>query len=120
MDVALTSVCCVQLPSSGITAVRKVRGAKAQSTESKRRDKLFDTLTNFYRNAKDQRRQESTAAKHTGKSQFEYLLDIHIFIPLCPVFFFLYSSSILYVLHCAYLEVKLICTLDGAVDNCTP
>lgn len=48
-----------------MAAVRKVRGARAQSTESKRRDKLFDTLTKFYRNAKDQRKLASAAAKHT-------------------------------------------------------
>lgn len=72
VNVVLTSVCCVQHPSSGISAVRKVRGARAQSTESRRRDKLLDTLTHFYNNAKDQRRQISTAAKHTWKSQFPY------------------------------------------------
>lgn len=63
--VALTRVCCVQLPSSGIAAVRKVRGARAQSTESKRRDKLLDTLTNFYRYATDQKRLVSTYMKVT-------------------------------------------------------
>lgn len=35
-----------------MAAVRKVRGARAQSTESRRRDKLFDTLTKFCRKAK--------------------------------------------------------------------
>lgn len=58
----LTSVCWVQRPSSGTSAVRKVRGARAQSRESSRSDKLLDTRTHFCSNAKAQRRQRSTAA----------------------------------------------------------
>lgn len=46
--VFLTSVCCVQLLSSGISAVRHIRGARAQSRESNRREKPLDMFTSFY------------------------------------------------------------------------
>lgn len=89
---ALTSVCCEQLPSSGTSAVRKVRGARAQSTESKRRDKLLDTLTNFYRDATQQRRLLSPAA-----TKENYNMHTETFSPsflFCIVFFFLYDIRV--------------------------
>lgn len=50
---ALTSVCwVVQRPSSGSSAAREVSGARAQSRESRRRDRLMDTRTHFCSNAR--------------------------------------------------------------------
>lgn len=47
----LTSVCCVQLLSSGMCIVRPVSGAIAHNRESKSRDKLLDIHTIFCRDA---------------------------------------------------------------------